>query len=495
MRVFRPAAFLASTMLAVTGLGIAAGPAIAAQPIEYPGVSAHCGAKPGGLQECVDNAPSGATIALTAQIIDQDVIISKSLTLRAQDPALHPRLRVVTVRDTDPGSAIHVTLKDFIASAGIEANFSYDPGDSLTILRVKAGTGDVSPQGIHIFAQVPVSTEVQDSFVRTGEHEDDSLSFYTTHSTGTSHVRFIGNRITQHGESDSGSGILVEMSGTGGTTKALIANNRVWDVVGNSAGGASGIFVYPDQHSSAEVTIVGNTFDRVGSNGIALRNDVVSPAHLTVNVFDNVVSHTTNGAGLDIGSTDKSTLTFHAGYNDFFANDRANFLDGRSAGPGNLHKDPKYVHRSTGDLRLTASSPLIDRGLTCPSGGVVNFDASGNARLSGTSVDIGAYEHGAGAPTGVVLLGTNGANTLTGGNGADILCGYGGKDALRGRGGPDYLDGGSGADALTGGSGNDILCSRDGTHGNDFADGGSGTDSGQRDSGDTQLSIEHSISC
>ena len=251
------------------------------------------------------------------------------------------------------------------------------------------------------------------------------------------------------------------------------------------------------------ISIVGNTLDRIGSHGISLRNDVTASGHVTLNVFDNVVSHA-HGSGLEVNSGVRSTLTFHAGYNDFYANTDPNFLEGRSAGPGNHHKDPRYVNCSKGDLRLRPSSPLIDEGLTCSSGGLANLDASGNGRLSGKSVDMGAYERGAGSPTGVVRLGTSAADTLTGTGGRDILCGFGGKDVLKGLAGADYLDGGSsddkltggsGSDRLLGGSGKDRLCARDGVHGNDVLNGGSSTDSGDRDSGDSESSVEHSTSC
>ena len=493
---------LVASLAAAFAAALVAAPASATAPtIDHPGFATPCKST-NTLQACVDAAAAGATIVLTVQSIGQDVTISKSLTLKGGDRSLPSQLQLVTVKHTTGTDPVDVTLMD-LSTGGIWANYDGGPGgDHLTIRRVGAGVSDVAPRGIQISAAVPVSVDVEDSYARTGEQDATSLVFDTSHPGGTSHVRFVGNRITQHGETASGAGIVVWMSG-GGTTRAVIANNRVWDVAGSAGGDASGIFVYPNQHASADITVVGNTIDRVGASGIELI-DAASSGHVTVNIFDNIVSHTTNGSGLSVGVASPSSLTFHAGYNDFYQNDLDNVMRGLSAGPGNLDKDPKYVDRSNGDLRLTASSPLIDRGQTCPTGGVVNHDASGHARLAGTSVDMGAYERGAGAPTGVVRLGTSGGNTLTGTSGADILCGYGGRDVLKGLGGSDYLDGGSsddklaggsGSDRLLGGSGNDKLCSKDGTHGNDYANGGSGTDSGQRDSGDTQVSVEHATSC
>ncbi len=203
--------------------------------------------------------------------------------------------------------------------------------------------------------------------------------------------------------------------------------------------------------------------------------------------------------------TTGTSLTFRAGYNDYYANTvQAGYLDGQSLGHGNRHDNPRYVDRAAGNLKLKSSSPLIDKGVVCSPGGIANLDAAGHGRLDGPRVDMGAYEHGAGTPTGIARVGTNSSNTLDGTSGDDILCGYDGKDTLRGKGGRDYLDGGADADKLVagsgpdrsyGGSGPDTLCSNDGVHGNDRADGGSGSDDGRTDSGDTRISIEGSASC
>jgi Ca2+-binding RTX toxin-like protein len=86
---------------------------------------------------------------------------------------------------------------------------------------------------------------------------------------------------------------------------------------------------------------------------------------------------------------------------------------------------------------------------------------------------------------GVLLLGTNIANTLTGGNGDDTLRGYAGNDTLIGGIGKDNLNGGSGSDRLDGGSESDILL---GASGNDTLLGGDGNDTLLGASGTDSLS-------
>ncbi len=314
-------------------------------------------------------------------------------------------------------------------------------------------------------------------------------------------LRVIGNRLDGHANTDSGSGIELGMEGDG-SVSADIFNNSVWDVARCNCGGSSGIFLNPQDAIIADVNIVGNTIDTSRTNAIGQRNTLTGVGRLSMDVFDNIFSHIQTDA-LRLTAGAPGSLRFRAGHNDYFEV-AGNSLDGQSRGSGNLSKDPKYVDRASGNLKLRSASPLIDQGIVCSPGGIANLDASGNGRLKGSSVDMGAHEVGAGHPTGKALVGDSGDDTFEGTSGADILCGFGGKDKLRGAGGNDWLDGGSDADTLTGGSGSDrafggsggdTLCVKDGVHGNDRADGGSGSDKGRADSGDTRVSIEASAPC
>ncbi len=74
----------------------------------------------------------------------------------------------------------------------------------------------------------------------------------------------------------------------------------------------------------------------------------------------------------------------------------------------------------------------------------------------------------------ILLIGTNGPNTLRGTSGPDRIYGRGGNDHLYGLAGNDLVDGGPGSDHLYGGTGNDTLSARDGTR--DYLDCGPGRD-------------------
>jgi hypothetical protein len=56
--------------------------------------------------------------------------------------------------------------------------------------------------------------------------------------------------------------------------------------------------------------------------------------------------------------------------------------------------DPRFADPAARDYRLLADSPAIDAGNDDPISGLGAFDASGNARVFGPAVDIGAHEQG-----------------------------------------------------------------------------------------------------
>ncbi len=66
-------------------------------------------------------------------------------------------------------------------------------------------------------------------------------------------------------------------------------------------------------------------------------------------------------------------------------------INGDNPGIGNITADPMVVDAVNGDFRLQEGSPCIDVGDT--SEATAPIDISGNDRVSGSDVDMGAYEY------------------------------------------------------------------------------------------------------
>lgn len=70
-------------------------------------------------------------------------------------------------------------------------------------------------------------------------------------------------------------------------------------------------------------------------------------------------------------------------------------------GFGNITSDPQFVDSGNGDFHLASTSPCIDAGITQP-WMIGARDLDGNPRVSGASVDIGAYEKPAATPQDLI---------------------------------------------------------------------------------------------
>lgn len=461
------------------------------------------------LQACIDATTSGDTILIdTDTSIDEHIVIDgKGITLQAV-PGYHPSVargaRVSATAGTTSTAVIGITF-----GSQVYVSLTGGTGHAVTLDHVnilETTTADaISSAALEVDVTVPASVTMTRGVISNTAVDGYGINMDANNAAGLVDLRVVGVRVTAHGSSESVAGMNVLARGAGGTVLADLYNNSIWDVGRCGCGGPVGLFLLAASGAHATFNVVGNTIDTVQDTALSLSNRLQSGG-VTLNAFDNVLAHTAGAAVyLDSSSSyDPASLVFHAGHNDFYANGTANHLDGHTLGSGNLHLAPTYVDRSVGNLRLRATSPLIDMGVVCPPGGEANPDAAGNTRLYGSSLDMGAFERGAGKPTGEVLVGTSGPDNLIGTGGADVLCGYGGSDYLNGHGGHDYLDGGAGNDTLYGGpghdrlfgrGGSDLLCAADGVQGNDHLDGGPGIDDFTADPGDVRISVEQAGSC
>src|SRR5262249_28484479 len=154
----------------------------------------------------------------------------------------------------------------------------------------------------------------------------------------------------------------------------------------------------------ATLNLVGNSVAAEADDDVQIRNMLQTTGQVTYNLFNNIFGKSRDDA-IDLSTDDASTQTFRAGHNDEFgARKAADLAGGANPGWNNSPLHPAFANLGKGNRALQSDSPVIDRGIVCSPGGVADPDAAGHHRLAGPSVDLGAYEHGARKPTGVVFV-------------------------------------------------------------------------------------------
>jgi RHS repeat-associated protein len=182
----------------------------------------------------------------------------------------------------------------------------------------------------------------------------------------------------------AGSGLEVAGSGTLTVRDSLFANSGASGVHSTSTGVVS----------LARCTLAGNSAPE----------GALYAAGTDLTLSGSIVAF--NSAGVAGDARAKLTLQ----RNDVFGNAAFDYGEGL-AGSDDLHADPAFVNRGTGDYRLTSASPCVDAGdATSPGPGVLDLD--GLPRLQGTRVDLGAYE----LPTGSAFV-LRGLSPLRAGSG------------------------------------------------------------------------------
>jgi predicted outer membrane repeat protein len=150
-------------------------------------------------------------------------------------------------------------------------------------------------------------------------------------------------------------------------------------------------------------TVFANTLflaNRAGNSGGAVYTDMALT--YTHCIFVNNSAIISGGAVYTNTSTSTITNCIAWGNNTnnsdpqfYSVNCTYSCVEGGYSGTGNISSDPLFVDAANGNFRLSAASPCINKGLNSATPAWLTTDFYGNARLVGTTVDIGIDEEDA----------------------------------------------------------------------------------------------------
>ncbi len=209
----------------------------------------------------------------------------------------------------------------------------------------------------------------------TGNAATDAAGLYLWASSALVHHTVIsGNRA-----SGSGGGVFIYE-----TTSPRIVNSVISN---NTAANGGGIYSF---HASTSLSIVNTT---ISDNTAATGGDnIYNHSDAAINMTNSIVW------GANAAKNILNQATLNATYSDILQ------PGGAYAGTGNLNANPNFRNPAAGDYLPSSCSPVVNTGdnaavNNAPSGSATR-DISGNPRIFGDMVDMGAYElqMAAGAP-------------------------------------------------------------------------------------------------
>lgn len=186
----------------------------------------------------------------------------------------------------------------------------------------------------------------------------------------------------------------------------VVADNALSRLTGFDFSGA--VVVTLDAEVDAAVTLTNNTVTgTMGGPGVLIQTLITGDSGRISEVTDNLLW---NNAGPDIVFTGTAEHVYPllSSFN-LYGSANANYPQSSS----DLHVDPRFVDAASGNYRLASNSPAINRGALLQLQGFPVRDADGAARITGSRIDIGAYESAIDDTTTAIVTttGDNGSNT------------------------------------------------------------------------------------
>lgn len=421
---------VAITSIAATAIVAAASTSEAAIRT-WPG-SAPCN---GSLSACIDGASSGDVIEIASNTVDQNINaspVNKSLLLRPA-AGFHPVFAagrdVFMAPSGNAGWSLRITGLTF---AGVRVGISPSGVGSVALDHLQF-TGlppdpaiDFTPTGSTL-APTQITASIHDNHIIHDRGNGAGINIATSGEQVSGRIEVRDNLIETTVAASAGNrnyGFILFPSATGGTLEFDIVGNRVqpadWSVgdssrvslafyLSASEGTSNGTFrllnnTLVSARTGSQSVFGGLTLNDAGNNRYRLTNNTLiggKPDGAWIRMLDASTGDFTNNlvygaSNIGINFLANTNSSFSNHHNAVFGAASNNF----TPGAGTVSSDPLIGFAKP--PRPAVASPLVNAGsssafsasgpgtLAAP----IATDADGLRRILGSSIDIGAYEHG-----------------------------------------------------------------------------------------------------
>jgi Ca2+-binding RTX toxin-like protein len=384
--------------------------------VTVPGTSTMMGFD--SIQEAIDAAPAGATVTIAAGAYEEQLVISKDLTL------------------VGAGNTTVIMAPDGIIDA-----VNNGAGSRASIVTVTNGA-EVTIQGLKI------DGEGRGNELESGAGDFHGIAFINAGGT-VKDVTVTGIRMPLDGNNNvSGvqQGRAIYANSTGPTEYTLnIINNIVDDFQKNGI----------DLRGNLQVSVSGNTVTGNGWTPTTAQNGIVVVGGVEGTISGNTVSEVgyvdtpTNSAASSAGILNHTSDVAITGNTITAPTGTVSAPDAPSAAGAYSFTDADGSE-ITGNTINGFSTAIVSEA----DGGSPSISDN---NLTNNTVNLSTLD----ATAAISINGTDGDDELEGSAFGDTLGGLGGNDTLSGQGGNDTLDGGLGNDTIDGGAGIDTVISSD----------------------------------